>query len=165
MTLDEEALVLVMEPIFNNSLDFIIVRKSPSLQSFMECLENVLFTRREVRALGLYYRQEIAFPSELYGVFRKCVIHTARSPSCKDVQESPSGIAITMFGTHSHMRTSIIMQDNPARQYALYAVLDILSELMHWGTINDSIDSRIIWRHPKYFFRKNGIHKDSPPLG
>ncbi|GFS28125.1 hypothetical protein NPIL_42311 [Nephila pilipes] len=47
--LGEEAQKLVVEPIFNISLDIIIVGKSLSLQSFLKRTEDMVVTRREVR--------------------------------------------------------------------------------------------------------------------
>ncbi|GFW21639.1 hypothetical protein TNCV_4281541 [Trichonephila clavipes] len=44
-TLGEEASVLVVEPIFNSSLDLIIGEKSPSLQKFLKRIEDVVFSR------------------------------------------------------------------------------------------------------------------------
>ncbi|GFX67974.1 hypothetical protein TNCV_2288361 [Trichonephila clavipes] len=41
-TRSEEALVVVVEPIFSSSLDLIIVGKSPSFQSFLERTEGVV---------------------------------------------------------------------------------------------------------------------------
>lgn len=48
-TLGEEALGLVVEPIFNGRLDLIIIDKSPSRQRFLEWIKDVVVTRREVR--------------------------------------------------------------------------------------------------------------------
>ncbi|GFV76223.1 hypothetical protein TNCV_4673121 [Trichonephila clavipes] len=46
-TLGEEAPELVLEPVLYHSSDLIIIGKSPSLQSFLEWVEDVVVTWRE----------------------------------------------------------------------------------------------------------------------
>ncbi|GFT68888.1 uncharacterized protein TNCV_1804221 [Trichonephila clavipes] len=50
-TMGKEAWILDVEPIFSSSLNLIIVGKSPSLQRFFEWTKNLVFPKREVRAL------------------------------------------------------------------------------------------------------------------
>ncbi|GFU50947.1 hypothetical protein TNCV_4461431 [Trichonephila clavipes] len=50
--------------------------------------------------LGPHWRREIAIPSEISEVQRRCDIHKVRGADCKgDVTYPPSGIAETMFST------------------------------------------------------------------
>ncbi|GFU79937.1 hypothetical protein TNCV_578171 [Trichonephila clavipes] len=74
-TLGEEALELLMAPIFNSSLDLIIVEKPPSLQSFLEWTEVVVYKRSEVHAIR--------------GMFEKFLAY---------------GISVTIFGIPQHNR-------------------------------------------------------------
>ncbi|GFW21341.1 transposable element Tcb1 transposase [Trichonephila clavipes] len=77
--------------------------------SFLEWTEDVLFLRREVQTVRRMFKN---LPAEL---------------------------TYQCLARHSHMRTSIIMQDdNPAGQHSTSVVLDILSQFMQWGTAQGS---------------------------
>ncbi|GFU24360.1 hypothetical protein TNCV_942521 [Trichonephila clavipes] len=47
----KEARMFVVEPIFNSSLELIIIGKMPSLQILLQYIEDVVFTWREIRSV------------------------------------------------------------------------------------------------------------------
>ncbi|GFU42408.1 hypothetical protein TNCV_4555471 [Trichonephila clavipes] len=98
-------------------------------------------------SLDLISRQ-IAVPSELSGVDRRC-IHKTRDLGCKeDVREPSSGIAERCLARHIQIKTSIIMgNDNLTEKRATSAALDILSQFTQRGTVSGSIDCHKVWRN------------------
>ncbi|GFW48890.1 hypothetical protein TNCV_3900881 [Trichonephila clavipes] len=118
----KEASVLVKKPIFNSSFNLITIGKTPSLQSFLEWTEDVVFTQREVRAeLGMYENLP--------------------------VEPLPT---ITLFNTplpREDVHYNAI--DNPARQHAESLMFDVLFLFKQCGILRCSNDGRTVWRHPE----------------
>ncbi|GFX60855.1 hypothetical protein TNCV_1311481 [Trichonephila clavipes] len=102
---------------FLTVLDLIIIRKLSSLQGFLEWTEDMVYTRREFRAVR------------------------------GNVLESSRGITLTIFGTSQPQEDKHYhINDNPAEQHATSVALDILSQFMECGTVRGSIDNRPFWR-------------------